>query len=692
MEILDAATGVTNSADVTSVPTETSMEFTEEMNSSNDDDSDADKDYRPDEDDGSSSDEEVIQLGKKRRENGELSHTNENPTDSPKDATNNNQSKKSRSRWQQSRPETWSRNIEKQKRKTGLPYKSRKGVLQKAKVPKPVDCTKCRYNCSSNLNNEDRNNICKAYWNLETYERQKDFILASVQSNEPKTRRPRQENSKQRMNSKSYFFEKKGDKFRVCQKFFCSTLCISNIPILTAFAGKDQYGNFSHPDKRGRKEPTNKTPEEDINRVKTHIESFPTVESHYTRKSTNRKYLDSKLNINVMYRLYKEVCIAEKVNSVSLITYKRVFGKHYNLSFFKPKKDQCETCTIYQNAPPEVKLTLEENYQQHQLRKTESMAAKNADKQRSGIDKSYKSVTFDLQKVLQIPSSEVSLMYYLRKLNMYNLTIYESSLPNDAFCYVWTEINGKRGSCEIGSCLFQYLQQLGPEITEISLYSDTCGGQNRNVQISALLLHAVQTMHFEVIEHKFLESGHTFMEVDSMHSSIENSKKYVDVFSVHEWINVMKKARISKKNPYTVREMNFTDFSDLKFLSKNLIKNKSIDENGDTVNWLKVKCFKYQKSSENTIFYRYDHTSPYKKINTQLKKRQKTSSIAIETIPRLYNSRLPISVEKKKDLLMMCKKNIIPIELHGWYESLPSSTKVPNTNPEPSIQDSDEES
>jgi len=55
-----------------------------------------------------------------------------------------------------------------------------------------------------------------------------------------------------------------------------------------------------------------------------------------------------------------------------------------------------------------------------------------------------------LQSTLQIPSSDVSLMYYSRKLNMYNLTVYESSSPHNAFCFTWAEINSKRGSNEIG--------------------------------------------------------------------------------------------------------------------------------------------------------------------------------------------------------------------------------------------------
>ena len=66
-------------------------------------------------------------------------------------------------------------------------------------------------------------------------------------------------------------------------------------------------------------------------------------------------------------------------------------------------------------------------------------------------------------------------------------------------------------------------------------FSDTYGSQNRNQNIAALLLYIVQSTHLQVMEHKFLESGHSYMEVDSMHSAIENAKKFVPLYSMQDW-------------------------------------------------------------------------------------------------------------------------------------------------------------
>lgn len=57
------------------------------------------------------------------------------------------------------------------------------------------------------------------------------------------------------------------------------------------------------------------------------------------------------------------------------------------------------------------------------------------------------------------------------------------------------------------------------------MYSDTCGGQNRNQFVAAALLYSVKNLPIDFIEQKFLESGHTYMEVDSMHACIERAKK-----------------------------------------------------------------------------------------------------------------------------------------------------------------------
>ncbi|CAH1979304.1 unnamed protein product [Acanthoscelides obtectus] len=121
---------------------------------------------------------------------------------------------------------------------------------------------------------------------------------------------------------------------------------------------------------RGRHVPSNKTSQEDKQVIMNHIESFPLSESHYCRKSSQRKYLDAKLSIAKMYSLYKELCQKDSRNPKSMTTYKRIFCLEDNYSFFKPRKDQCAVCMKYQSANADQKAALELSYSEHSVRLT----------------------------------------------------------------------------------------------------------------------------------------------------------------------------------------------------------------------------------------------------------------------------------------------------------------------------------
>ncbi|CAG5002002.1 unnamed protein product [Parnassius apollo] len=379
---------------------------------------------------------------------------------------------------------------------------------------------------------------------------------------------------------------------------------------------------FDVNDQRGAHEPVNKKKPDIIQGIKKHIESFPCMEAHYSRKDTKRRYLDKNLNIRRMYLLYKDECLKNGSEPASEITYRRIFSKEYNLSFFVPRKDQCLICTNYAKADTEKKRELEDDYLAHQERKKICNREKEKDKVRSNTDEHFSSVTFDLQAVLQIPASDVGLLYYSRKLCVYNLTIHEATLPNNAFCFTWSEVNGRKGSSEIGTILLHYLLNcVCDNVTEISLFSDTCGGQNRNQFVAALLLWAVQKIdHLKVIEQKFLESGHTQMEADSMHSKNIYSKN-TSVFSMMEWISIFKRARHRQsikidgkkmtREAYHVKEFKYDEFLDLKHLAGEIMKNRTKDEKGKQVQWLKIKRIKYLKGEDRKIYFNYDMSDKF---------------------------------------------------------------------------------
>ena len=130
-------------------------------------------------------------------------------------------------------------------------------------------------------------------------------------------------------------------------------------------------------------------------------------------------------------------------------------------------------------------------------------------------DPSFHSITFDLQAILQLPYAAENQLYYVRKLYVYNFTIYDSH-DGSGNAYLWDEVNSMKGSNEISSCLMKYFEELSTYVTHVASFSDTCGGQNRNRDISAAMLYAVQEVqNIEVIDLKYMESGHSFLQADS---------------------------------------------------------------------------------------------------------------------------------------------------------------------------------
>lgn len=69
-----------------------------------------------------------------------------------------------------------------------------------------------------------------------------------------------------------------------------------------------------------------------------HINLFPVVESHYCRADSDRKYLEVRLSIAEMYRLFKEEN-PRNAEIISMSMYSKIFRENFNYYFFMLKKD-----------------------------------------------------------------------------------------------------------------------------------------------------------------------------------------------------------------------------------------------------------------------------------------------------------------------------------------------------------------
>jgi hypothetical protein len=196
----------------------------------------------------------------------------------------------------------------------------------KLKSPKPIDCTNCKFVCSLNISEQIRTEICRSFWQLGDYRRQKDFILMNVKSESPKRRRPTREpslNSKPRTNSKTFFLLNN----RVCQSFFLKTLSISNGPLIKAFKHKNILNFFDGDDKRGKHTPSNKLSEEIVESIRTHCELHVKPAASKTKK---RFITDPEIrSLRHLFSNYKEL---NGETTPSYTSFKRIFNEH-NFAF-----------------------------------------------------------------------------------------------------------------------------------------------------------------------------------------------------------------------------------------------------------------------------------------------------------------------------------------------------------------------
>ena len=240
---------------------------------------------------------------------------------------------------------------------------------------------------------------------------------------------------------------------------------------------------------------------------------------------------------------------------------------------------------------------------------------------------------------------------------------------------MWDESLAKRGSNEIGSALKKFCEN-NQHAKHLVMISDACGGQTRNKFIAALCLFLVgHHPNLETIDHIFMVSGHSHMEVDSMHARIESASDNLCIYVPYEWGIV---ASIARKNPYIVHFFEQREIVNLKALYDDMkLTNVKVNTMGEQVHWTSgkgyssndlVQWLQYRKSEPNKVYYRthYDETLPFKEIIVRRKMRNQ----AIPKLVSAYNKKFPISTAKLNDLKTLCTDNAIPERYHLYYDSL----------------------
>jgi hypothetical protein len=233
--------------------------------------------------------------------------------------------------------------------------------------------------------------------------------------------------------------------------------------------------------------------------------------------------------------------------------------KEKKISIHKPRKDQCDTCTGHT-----FKSVDELTYEEHILKKEEARLAKNDAK--SECSDTCVVVTMDAQSVLLSPKLHASAAYYKRKLQVHNFTFYKLN-DGHVTLYVWHEGDGGVTCNEFTSCVTDYIKKLPRSVNRCILISDGCAYQNRNKVLSSSLRDLSFDREIE-IEQLYLERGHTMMECDSVHSTLEQIFKSTSIYAPADYIFLMKNVR--PKQPYDVVQVDYKFFYKYDNLSTNM--------------------------------------------------------------------------------------------------------------------------
>lgn len=150
--------------------------------------------------------------------------------------------------------------------------------------------------------------------------------------------------------------------------------------------------------------------------------------------------------------------------------------------------------------------------------------------------------TMDLQSVKLAPVLKTSAIY--TKWNYACIIL--RLLTKEVFCYLGHEAEGGLDANVFATIIIKYLSRIlviNAHTATIILCSDSCGYQNRNCTLSNAIYKFANETDVAIIQ-KFMEIGHTQMEVDSVHSLIEAKLKNKDIQHPFDYIEVCKKSLV----------------------------------------------------------------------------------------------------------------------------------------------------
>lgn len=273
-----------------------------------------------------------------------------------------------------------------------------------------------------------------------------------------------------------------------------------------------------------------------------------------------------------------------------------------------------------------------------------------------------------MQSVKICPSLNASALYYKTKLLCHNFTIFDINGKHKPKCYWFYETQADLSANTFASCVLDYLNAICIDNTPVILWSDGCTAQNRNSIFSNALLSFSHERNIQITQ-KFLEKGHTQMEVDSVHSIIERAIKNKPIHLPSDYI------RYTSKN-YDKKAVTFDMIKEFSLKYTMMYDSIRPGRKGGDPTVTDLRVIEYYPDGEIRMKLSFDsdyvHFPQGKKFD---------SPTRLLDFLQMHHNQLKIIARKWQHLQEL--KTVIPADCHPFYDSLEyndSSVEVQKKN------------
>lgn len=414
--------------------------------------------------------------------------------------------------------------------------KSGKKVCKKTFAPVSVCCSK---KCCSNISESQQKEGFDLFWTNGDYGMQ-NMMLASMMTRKDTTNKT---SDKPRI-LWFYTFRCQSGFYDVCRQFLCNLLQVDKSKFETIRL--KLLNGESLTDKRGQHGNHRVKLTENVKKmIHEHCYSIPHSQSHYEHEKSNLLYFENPdLNMTKMYKLFVQYYTDQTGDTNAPIEesyYCKYFNHNVGFSFSTPRTDVCDYCLM---AEKNSEMKNSEEFKRHK----ELFELYKELKKEMLI--SYDGVLcceFDFGQNLALPKLPCSDQFYKRLLWLYVFNVHIHGPSQRSYMYTFMEGFVKKGSNSVSNMVLHAIEQEFQFdcYNKIHLFSDSCGGQNKNYALVKLL--SLLARHLQVeIDHLYPVRGHSYNQCDRNFGMYGQKKKKVETIETpEEYFNLIESA----KNP-----------------------------------------------------------------------------------------------------------------------------------------------